>query len=372
MFQLRIHVIVAALLLLPLFASADNKPAKPSQMTDQTRMLVIRSLNAEFVFARRVIPGGKDGLRIKNGQVTPDPSAVEQSIVKNGLASKPGDRAQITNVLIKGDRIRFELNGGPQKKAKWYQHIQVGGMGGTATPGGVADTSVNPKGSVIELVFDKYIPEMTGDQIRELLAPVLDFHAKSAVEAYLDTVPPKVKDAIKDHNVLVGMNKEMVIYAKGRPDRKIREAESGTPYEEWLYGTPPKEVQFVRFVGDEVVRLEIMQVNGEKVVRTAKEVDINEMGEAKLAKKEESPKPTKAPSLKRPGEQPAGDSPLSSQRSPLPPDSTTSAPPSPTSTDPASQPPGQTDPQQQGPVVNVPIPTGNPGNIPPPTQPPPQ
>jgi hypothetical protein len=135
---------------------------------------------------------------------------------------------------------------------------------------------------------------------------VFDFDSKSPIEAYLETVPPKVKDAIKNHEVLVGMNREMVIYSKGRPPRKIRENDGHGEYEDWIYGTPPEDVDFVRFVGDEVVRLEIMKVNGEKIVRTEKEVDLNGPQVASAAEKEN--KPTKAPTLRRPGEEAPTDS----------------------------------------------------------------
>ncbi len=83
-----------------------------------------------------------------------------------------------------------------------------------------------------------------------------------------------MKEAIKDHHVLVGMNREMVIYAKGRPEKKIREKDGDTEYEDWIYGEPPQDVDFIRVVGDEVVRVETMKVDGEKVVRTEKEIDL--------------------------------------------------------------------------------------------------
>ena len=44
-----------------------------------------------------------------------------------GPAVKPGDQARISAIAIKKDRIRFEINGGPVRKQKWYQHIQVSG-----------------------------------------------------------------------------------------------------------------------------------------------------------------------------------------------------------------------------------------------------
>ena len=117
--------------------------------------------------------------------------------------------------------------------------------------------------------------------MKDLLRPVFDFNAKSAVEAYLDTLPPKVRDAIKAHQVLVGMNRDMVMAAKGRPPKKIREKDGEVEYEEWIYGEPPQDVDFVRLAGDEVVRLEIMKVDGQKIVRSEKEVDLEQPTVAK-------------------------------------------------------------------------------------------
>ena len=42
------------------------------------------------------------------------------------MAARPGDRVVITNVIIKESAIVLEINGGPKKKEKWYQHVQVG------------------------------------------------------------------------------------------------------------------------------------------------------------------------------------------------------------------------------------------------------
>jgi len=137
--------------------------------------------------------------------------------------------------------------------------------------------------------------------LKDLLRPVFDFDSKSPVEAYLETVPPKVKEAIKNHYVLVGMNREMVTYSKGRPPKKHREKEGDIEYEEWIYGEPPKDVDFVRFVGDEVVRVETMKVGGEKIVRTEKEIDLKPA--VASAKAEEEAKPVNAPTLRRPGEE---------------------------------------------------------------------
>jgi hypothetical protein len=134
-----------------------------------------------------------------------------------------------------------------------------------------------------------------------MLWPVFDFDSKSPLEAYLESVSPKVKQAIKAHHVLVGMNREMVIYAKGRPGKKIREKDGEVEYEDWIYGDPPQDVDFIRVVGDEVVRVETMKVDGEKVVHTEKEIDLGGPAVATAAQKEN--KPANAPTLRRPGEQ---------------------------------------------------------------------
>jgi len=301
-------IIFTVLLSASLFASDNkqeaNKPEQRPPITKQTRMLVIRSLNAESVFVRKPFPMGLQGLTLKDGKVTPDDHQIQMLIAQYGLAAKPGDRAQITDIKIEKDRIHLEINGGPKKKSKWYQHIEIGGMGGT-TPIAPDNSNPAPKGSFIDIVFDKYVPEMTGDDVREMLTSILDFHAHSAAEAYLDTVPPQVKQAIKNHEVLVGMNREMVTYARGRPDQKVREKDSqGNEYEEWIYGAPPKEVAFVRFIGDEVTRLELMKVDGEKVVRTEKQVDVNPVQVKVVEKPPLEEGPGKKPTLKRPGEKP--------------------------------------------------------------------
>jgi hypothetical protein len=162
----------------------------------------------------------------------------------------------------------------------------------------------NPHGSYIDLYFDKYVPEMSAAQLRNLLYPVLDFNARNREQAYLDTVPPKAKAAIQAHHVLVGMNQEMVLHAKGKPPKKVRERDGETEYEEWIYGEAPEDVDFVRFVRDEVVRVETMKVDGRKIVRTEKEIilDQSDKDKDKEAKKEQEEHPANAPSLRRPGE----------------------------------------------------------------------
>jgi hypothetical protein len=299
-------LIATALLLPAMFALADDTkaPAKVSseKMTPQTRLMVIRDLSSERVFARCMFPMGTKGLQIKNGVVTPSERQITQLIAENGLAARVGDRVVISNVVVKPNAIVLEINGGPRKKQKWYQHIEVGAnnVGG---PVGGAPKDLEAKGSLVTIEFDKYVPELTGDQVRDMLSPVFDFKALNQAEAYAKTLPPIVQEAIKNHKVLVGMDRDMVIYAKGRPPKKIRDKDDkGQDYEEWIYGEPPQEVEFVRFQGAVVARLEIMQVGGEKIVRTEKEVELP-AASTEVAEKKPAAKPANAPSLRRPGEQ---------------------------------------------------------------------
>jgi hypothetical protein len=277
-------------------ALAGNAP--PAKISKETREEIVHSFNEELVYIRTNFPMGRTGLKLKSGTVTPNGLELQQLMALWGPAAKPGDRARISDVVIREDHIRFEINGGPIKKQKWYQRIQVSGAS-SSVPIAPSDESANARGSFVDLYFDKYVPEMTGPELKQMLRPVFDFDAKSAVDAYLETVSPQIKEAIKNHHVLVGMNHEMVLYAKGRPPKRVRETPDGVEYEEWIYGVPPQDVDFVRFVGDEVIRVETMKVDGQKIVRVEKEVDL---GTPTVAQKQEV-RPANAPTLRRPGEE---------------------------------------------------------------------
>jgi len=74
-----------------------------------------------------------------------------------------------------------------------------------------------------------------------------------------------VKEAIQNHHVLVGMNQEMVVVRQGKAPKKSQGRDGDDRNTRVIYGEPPQDVDFVRFTGDEVVRVETMKVGGEKV-----------------------------------------------------------------------------------------------------------
>src|SRR5271165_2472898 len=102
--------------------TAPTAPAATStsteKMTPQTRIQVIRSLQAERVFARVLFPQGEKGLKLKDGVVSPDQMVIAQQLAEYGAAVKPGDRCVISDVQIKEKEIILEVNGGTKKKGK--------------------------------------------------------------------------------------------------------------------------------------------------------------------------------------------------------------------------------------------------------------
>ena len=283
---------------------AEPIPPNAPRISRQTRFEVIRDFETQLVYARTSFPMNAKGLRLNGDVITPNGEELRQALSLWGPAIKPGDPAHISLVQIKDDHIHFEINGGPVRRKKWYQHLEIAGANGQGVTPGKDEPQANPHGSFVDVYFGKYVPEMTAQQLRALLYPVFDFNARNKEQAYLDTVPPKVKEAIQAHRVLVGMNQEMVLHAKGKPPRKVRERENETEYEEWIYGEPPADVDFVRMVGDEVVRVETIKVSGEKIVRTEREIILRPLDKDRdrEAKKESETAPAKRPSLRRPGE----------------------------------------------------------------------
>src|SRR6476620_9034085 len=92
-----------------------------STLTEQHRLELIRTFSSDLVYIRTQFPMGKVGLTIKGGKVSPGGDDLNKLLALWGPSVKPGDRAIITMCQMKGDRMRFEINGGPVKKKKWYQ-----------------------------------------------------------------------------------------------------------------------------------------------------------------------------------------------------------------------------------------------------------
>lgn len=114
-------------------------------------------------------------------------------------------------------------------------------------------------GAVILLDYGKSLPDVSPNDIKQELSPLIDFSkAKSAAVNWVETLPPAFQDAIRDHKALPGMDQQTVIAAVGRPDRKVREANAdGVETESWIYGNPPAQTTFVTFIGEKVAKVEV-------------------------------------------------------------------------------------------------------------------
>jgi hypothetical protein len=233
---------------------------------------ILRVLTAEQGFAMRPLPRGKKGLTlVANGKLSPAGEGFMSMVSEQGLSVKPGDRVVLSNIRIDRDKLVFDINGGPEHKHEFMRHIQIG-MGPNMTQPLAQDDSEAPTGSRITLTFNGRLPDVTPAQVKALLAPLISFDVKTPAQAYTDTLPPKLKEAILNHHVMVGMSTQMVLYALGQPESKSRELKDQTPFEEWIYGHPPQDVNFVRVNGNRVIRVEIARLGQPLEVFTQDEV----------------------------------------------------------------------------------------------------
>ena len=233
------------------FALASPGFAK-DQSQRETHIQVIRGLMREVAVSKVPLPRGGKGVRV-DPQGKLDKAGADSQLSAQGMAIKPGMPVEISKITFKSKEIVFELNGGGRRSSKWYQHIEIG-----ASVGAVPITQENPVqsfGSSVRLVFPGKVPKLGVDQVKQALGNVLDFSRRSPTALYSPEVPPKFKEAIKNHQVVVGMDRDAVLSSKGPPDRRVREERDGVEQEDWIYGTPP-HVLFVTFDGDSVIKVQ--------------------------------------------------------------------------------------------------------------------
>jgi hypothetical protein len=224
------------------------------RLTERGRRELMRDLEAEQGYAHRMLPLGAMMTLEANGNLTPRDEQYKEVIYKKGSAAAPGDRIVITALEFKGDRILIDLNGGPYPPHRFMRHVQIG-IGGVQSQNPNLDERAT--GCRVALVFEGGIPEISAPEVKALLQPVVDFSAQTGDVAYADTLPAPLKSAIKSHEVLVGMNRRMVLAALGQPESKMREGQGDSRYEEWIYGHQPQTMRFVRFIGDRVSMVKI-------------------------------------------------------------------------------------------------------------------
>jgi hypothetical protein len=227
--------------------------AKDDKLTVDQRIEISRGLTAEYATVKTFLPRSKKALPFESTG-TYDKKAWEESGKELGPAARVGDLVQITKVVIEQDKILLEINGGMKGKRKWYENIEVG-MGNRTTPVSSGQNTNAPGGTSIALLFGKPVPPLQAAEIKKLLLPILDFEKQTATENIVESLPPEIKQAVKENRAIDGMNRDQVILALGKPRTKQRETRDGVEEEHWIYGNAPGKITFITFAGSTVVKV---------------------------------------------------------------------------------------------------------------------
>jgi len=245
-------------------SSSKTAPAsKSATLQDSSKLELIRYVSGEFAKAIKPLPAGKEGFHLTVGKAL-ESEQLDRSVATHGPAINTGDNVQITKLEFRDHQIVVDVNGGGRGKKHWRDHIQIG-MGGAGYPPMQTSTTQDQgppgmqpgMGSTIFLDFNKSLPDLTPDELKQLLSPILNFaKERSAAVQWFDTLPPEMKKAIQDRKPVVGMDREELVAAIGKPDHKVRERDSeGNDIEDWIYGQPPSKTVFVRFQGERVTSI---------------------------------------------------------------------------------------------------------------------
>lgn len=243
--------------------SGPQNTTRAATLQEYSKLELIRYVSGEFAKATRNLPAGKDGFLHYVGKPLSQ-EQLERAVATHGAAVHIGDSAQITKLEFRDHSIVVDVNGGGRgNKKRWRDRIQIG-MGGSIPTARTTTTDPNQEngppglqpgtGSTIFLEFSKPVPDLTPEELKKILSPFLDFaRQRSASVQWVDTLPPEMKKAIQERRPTVGMDREEVVAAIGKPEHKVRERDSdGNEIEDWIYGQPPSKTVFVRFMGDRV------------------------------------------------------------------------------------------------------------------------
>jgi hypothetical protein len=225
----------------------------PAQISRDARFELLRTVLADQAAARIAMPFGAEGVELsESGEINKE--KLDKEIKKNGQSIATGKIVTITDMSFSENKIELVLDGGGKNKRNVLDHIQVGiGYGGGPIR---EDPTKKAKGSKIVLHFAKKVPpDLKPEALKEMLTPVLDFNKQVAVQSPIDALPPEFREAVKAKEAKIGMDRDTVIMALGRPDKKVREKKDGVDVEDWIYFERGLRAKFVTFENNVVVRI---------------------------------------------------------------------------------------------------------------------
>ena len=226
-----------------------------AQLNQNARFSILGSLIASEGAARIPMPLGKTGVEMTSeGAINRE--KLQKELAENSQAILPGKVVSITGIEFNDKSIEFEIDGGGTKKKNILSNIQIG-VGGASTKQDDPNKTPDAKGSKITLQFPNKLPkDMSADEIKDLLNPVLDFSKQSMAKTGIEALPPEFQEAVKLKEARVGMDQNTVLLALGQPNKRNREKTAeGVELEDWIYTGRGRRTTFVTFDQDVVVKV---------------------------------------------------------------------------------------------------------------------
>ena len=248
---MRAFAAIAFLSWLPTVAPAGGK------LTFEDRVELTRGLTAEYATAKVLLPRSKKALEF-DASGGYDKTKWAEIAKTEGPAARTGDTVQVTKIDIGSDRIELQINGGYNGGRKWSRNVRIAaGPGMNPMPVPVSDGGDPnaPRGTSLVILFHKPLEPIKAAEIKKMLEPVMEFEKHTVTAIYAETLPPEMQTAIREKRAMVGMDREQVLLAMGRPAHKSRETKDGIEEEDWVYGQAPGKFTFVTFNGDKVTKV---------------------------------------------------------------------------------------------------------------------
>src|SRR6266704_1419672 len=159
--------------------SKATSGAKNTTLQENSKLALIRYVSGEFAKAVKPLPAGKEGLHVNVGKPQ-DSGLLDRAVATHGAAVNTGDKVQITKLEFRDHQIIVDLNGGGRGKRHWRDHLQIGLGGGYPTARTTSAQETGPPGlqpgmgSTIFLEWNKSVPDLAPDDLKQILSPFLN------------------------------------------------------------------------------------------------------------------------------------------------------------------------------------------------------